>query len=123
MGINAALVDRGKLIRREATKEKVDGEVQYKTDEDQPWFRCRFQMIKGSEQQQDGRRRRVVRPALIVGKNAIIKKGDEIEVKSKQHAAIWEGQETKQFVINGDPEPLRKRRTIIGYEATLAAVD
>lgn len=118
MALGAALVDRGRFVRREKATTEVDGERQFKdaVPEEQRWFRCRLQMLKGSEQQQDGRRRRVVRPMLTVGRKVKIKKGDQIEIKCKE----LYGNELVVFTVDGDPEPMRKRRTVIGYEATLA---
>lgn len=118
MALGAALVDRGRLVRREKTATEIDGEKQYKDAEPEkaPWFRCRLQMVKGSEQQQDGRRRRVVRPTLLLGRKTTLVKGDQVEIKCKQLF----GDELQLFTIDGDPEPLRKRRTVIGFEATLS---
>jgi hypothetical protein len=114
MALTAAFVDRGRIVRRTKTAARVDGEKQWQPVS-QDWFRCRFQLVKGSEQQSDGRRKRVVRPRLMVGRKIRIKPGDHVEIRSREHF----GTELRIYSVDGEPEPMRKRRIIIGYEATL----
>lgn len=127
MAFGSALVDKGWILRREDTEPEetwVEGERQLepKDPEDDKAtnrFRCRFQLVKGSESQQDGRRRRVVRPVLLWGRNTKIQKGDRVKIRSREHFGV----EEPVFQVDGDPEPLRKRRRVIGYEATLVKAE
>lgn len=135
MALGSALVDKAETLRREAETEGegeevwVDGEKQFvPADESnvpspKKTFRCRFQEIKGSEQQQDGRRRRVVRPSLLWGRKMVLQKGDKVRVFFKQKQWVEKYGESAVFQVDGDPEPLRKRRTIIGFEATLVKAE
>lgn len=135
MALGSALVDKAETLRREAETEGegeevwVDGEKQFvpaeKSNVPSPkkTFRCRFQEIKGSEQQQDGRRRRVVRPSLLWGRKMVLQKGDKVRVFFKQKQWVEKYGESAVFQVDGDPEPLRKRRTIIGFEATLVKAE
>lgn len=127
MALGGALVDKAWIVRREpkaAEDEWVDGEKQMTplpADEGPTkHFRCRFQLLKGVETQEQGRRRRVVRPMLLIGRRNVLIKGDKVKIRSKQQdfLALY-GTEEPIFQVNGDPEPLRKRRTVIGWEASL----
>lgn len=122
MALGSALVDRAKFVRRAPTGKRVEGTKLFH-DTPGPWFRCRLQMPQQQESGEGGRRRGVTVPTLTVGRRdqdgGIIEfKGDDrIVVRSNQLAT------DTTLQVNGDPEPIRKRRTIIGWTVTLTRVD
>lgn len=115
MGIGTALVDKARTIRRtEDALQEVDGEkVMIPTNPvEGPWFRCRIYGKESTEIQGDGRRKRVTRYNIMTGRKSNIKAADTIETQSKQMG-------NAKYQVDGDPKPIRKRRTIIGYTARL----
>lgn len=121
MALGGALVDKGWTISRTKTEEKVDGERKFGAPSKGKRFRCRLDMVAGSEQNTEGRWRRIIRPTLVVGRKSTLKANDEVEVKSKE-ALKHLGEEIIKFKVVGDPLPIRKRRTTIGYVYTLVQV-
>jgi hypothetical protein len=85
-------------------------------------FRCRITLPKGSETHEEGRHKRRTQPTLLVGKYdkkgkiVSIKAGDDVEVVSNQHGTV-------RYQVAGDPEPLRKRRSIIGWQCAITKVE
>lgn len=137
MALGAVLVDRAYLIRQEAivvggeegegeevegtTVVEVEGSTVYEEDEG-PEFKARLQIESASERTRDGVTQTDPRPMLLTAKKDSegteldFKPSDRIKVVSKQlGTAIWE--------VDGEPEPLRKKRTVIGWQLTLHRVE
>lgn len=122
MGLGAALVDRARPLRKEPTTARVEGttRVAWTTHE---WFRARLFLGGDAEgEAPQSNHKRVLRtPTLLCGRAdssgaaLVIQHDDRLEVDSAQLGrAVWE--------VTGEPEPLRKRRTVIGYQLTLRRV-
>ncbi len=89
-----------------------------------PWFRVRLTLPPQPETQEPGggRRRVEKRPSVLIdrtdenGDPVVLSVEDKLEVDSRQLGrAIYQ--------LDADPEPLRKRRTVIGWEAPLRRVE
>lgn len=123
MGLNAALVDLGRKIGAEPTPRKVEGSTQFAPVTTE-WFKCRLTLGTSTQRQDDrrGRPEAERRPTLIAalrdraGVPVSITANDKIEVRSRQLG-------TSTWQITGDPEPIRKKRRVIGFIIPLARVD
>lgn len=127
MSLGSALVDRAFLLRKEEADpgEVVEGTVIFEEpDEDNPTgpeFRCRLDISATPERTKDGMTQADVRPKLLAPKRdkkgvlLEFRIGDQLKVVSRElGTAIWE--------IDEDPEPLRRRRSLIGWEMGLHRV-
>lgn len=122
MALGAALVDRARTVSRETTGVVVDGERLRGVTEGQ-WFKARLDLPAAAEAQAPGggRRRAVRQPTLLLGVADLdglpvaLSSAVRVEVDSPQLGrSVWE--------VAGDPMPLRKRRRVIGWQATLQQV-
>lgn len=129
MALGAVLKDRARYVRNEPAAVKVEGSTVMVSDSS-PWFRARLEMTALPESQDSqGRSRIVPAPSLMFGVRdsegnslirddggCVISAQDRIEVESRElGTAIWE--------VTGDPVPMRKKRTVLGYQAPLQRVD
>lgn len=124
MALAGALVDKGRCISNQALPQRVEGTTQM-TPVATAWFKCRLSLPKGTEPADptaSDRRRYVRQPELLVGHRdkdghpIDIKGKDRIEVDSRQFGNL-------HFEVVGDPEPLRKKRRVIGWVLTLERAD
>lgn len=123
MSLNAVLVDRARRLVDTPYGAKVEGSTQFTTVAE-AWFKCRL-TIQGSPETDDpqGARRRVPTHATVLAGPRDLEHGtltllatDRLEVSSKQLGrAIWN--------ITEDPAPLRKKRKLIGWTATIVRVE
>lgn len=122
MALGSALVDRARRIVKEPATSRVEGTTIFE-DVPGPWFRCRLFLTGDPESDDDQRSRRRTprRPTLLVGRrdtegNVIELRADErLEVNSPQLGrAVWH--------IDGEPEPLRRRRSVIGWQVAVSRV-
>lgn len=121
MGLNAVLVDQARTVRSEAGP-RIGGRSQMQPVFG-PWFRARLFLDTASadeaEDDNRGRRKTVPRPTLMCGVadlqgNALsVKASDELEVASAELG-------TARWKITADPQPIRKKRRVIGMQLTLA---
>lgn len=122
MALGAALVDRGRVVRLGEPGPKVEGTTKYK-DVKGPLFKCRLEEGQQSEGEVNPNRKRVTANANMIydkkdssGNVLEIRASDRVEVVSQElGTAIWEA--------GGSPEPLRKRRKVIGWEIPLRRVE
>lgn len=126
MALSSALVDRARRVRNEATPRRVEGTTTFATVTG-AWFKARLTVPAAPEADdaQGSHRRTVARPTLLLGvrdregnrlEPGFLSADDKVEVDSRQFGrGVWE--------VTGDPEPLRKKRRVIGFQATLAKVD
>ena len=122
MALGSALVDRARLLRQEPTGVKVEGSTQFGTVAG-AWFRCRLN-VTGQPESPDpaGARRRVEsRPSMLYalkdadGLPVGLTTESRVEVASRElGTAVWQPE--------GDPTPLRRRRSLVGYEVNLRRV-
>jgi hypothetical protein len=105
------------------TDERVEGTTLFETYH-YPWFRCRL-TLQASPESADaqGGRKRVAHPAQMMcgvkdkdGNVLTISAADRLEVNSKQLGrALYE--------VTSDGEPIRKKRKVIGWIATVTRVE
>lgn len=123
MSLQSALVDRARRVVDTPTGVRVEGTTQFETYY-QPWFKCRLTLNASpeSDDTQQGRKR-VARPAQMMcgmkdkdGNLLVINASDRLEVDSKELGrAVYE--------ITSDGEPIRKKRKMLGWMATLTRVE
>ena len=123
MGLNTALVDRARRVVDTPLPTKVEGTTQFTPVADQ-WFKCRlsYQAAPESDDQQGGRRR-TPRPGDILmglkdfdGELVTVESSDRLEVDSNELGrAIFE--------VTADPEPIRKKKKLIGWTFTVTRVE
>jgi hypothetical protein len=122
MSILHVCVDRGRLLVREPSVVRVEGSTTFVAIAG-PWFRCRlfYEGAPSEADPQGGHWRDVSNPQVLAPMKAL--DGSRIEFRSdyRLHVhsrelghAVWR--------MTGDPEPLRKRRRIIGWLATVERV-
>lgn len=121
MALGSALVDKARVHRTLKTSAKLQGTLQTKEFTSE-WFRCRVTMPRGSEQTEEGRRKKQKTPELMCGRVNVLGEaveilaGDTLELQSVQLGNVT-------LQIAGDPEPIRKRRSIIGWQVGLSKVE
>ena len=121
MAYRGALVDRAVIRRKQRQATKVDGRTIF-TSQDGPEFRARLQLPQANEDTRDERTAAVIRPTLMTdrkdsdGDLLDFRTSDRILVTSRQlGTALWE--------VTGEPEPLRKKRRVIGWVVPINRVD
>lgn len=122
MALGAVLVDRARRLRTEPAPVKVEGSTSF-VEIHSPWFKARLTLPANPETVDPGGHMRTpLRPSLLFGVkdttgDAVeIAAADRIEVDSPQLGkAIWE--------VSGEPEPLRKKRRVLGYQVALTRVE
>lgn len=115
MGLVGVLVDRARLVTNTSTGQKVEGTT-LMTEGHGEWFKCRLflDMQQYPERtEQGGRRKRVKTPQVMFGVKDLqgdpldVRGDQQIEVESKEYGrAMWQ--------ITADPQPIRKKRRVIG---------
>lgn len=118
MALNAALVDKARTVRKEAASVRVGGRTQLEPTTSQ-WFKARLFLPSAGASpdnldQEGGRRRQIKQPMLLVSKKdfdrelVAILPEEKIDVDSRELGrATWQ--------VVGSPEPLRRRRSILGW--------
>lgn len=111
------------------TSNKVEGTTQFE-QLDYPWFKCRltyglsWSRIPAREAADPlGGHERISHAATLLcgvkdkeGNSLVINPTERIEVQSKQL-------EGGIFEITGEPDPIRKKRKLIGYSVTISKVE
>lgn len=122
MALGSAMVDRARIIRRAPSPVKIEGRTQMTTVRG-AWFRCRLNLRSDSQSQGPGDNPRTTRrptlmllPLDIEGRAVDLRHTDKVEVDSPELGLnLWE--------VDGEPEPLRKKRRVIGYEVPVKRVE
>lgn len=124
MALGSALVDRARIIRQEAAQAaRVEGSTVLARVEGN-WFRARLELPQGTEGQapDSGRRRGVRAPTLMFESfdeenlDVTLTLEDYVEVESEQYGTtVWR--------VDGNPQPIRKLRAVIGFQANLRRVE
>lgn len=121
MSLQSALVDRAYRLRKEAAPRKVEGTTVYQPSES-PAIRARLTLNQAGERAEDGRVLTEPSPTLICyrrdtqGNDVDWKASDRVIVDSKELG-------THTYQVDGQPEPMRKKRRIIGWSLRLRRVD
>lgn len=125
MGLRSALVDRARIVRKEASGPRVLGTTAV-VPVGGSWFRCRLDIPMGAENTTEegiggGRRSATKRPTLMYdvrdedGGTVELSFTDKVEIDSPQLGlATWRASAT--------PRPIRKKRKVIGWEVSLERV-
>lgn len=121
MALRAALVDRAFIQRRRADAVRVEGRTLSSLTESAE-IRARLGTTRAAETLEDGRKLVIKRPTLLLDikdkakLRVVPRQSDRVRVVSKELGeAIWE--------IDGAPQPIRKKRRVIGWEMTIAKVE
>lgn len=123
MGLNSALVDEARPLRRRETGVRVEGRTVY-GEVPGEWFRCRL-TLPGPAEEPDpttGTRETVQSAQLLYGTrdvsggDVVLTNALRLEVSSADLGGLsrWE--------VVSEPEPLRKKRRVIGHQATVRRV-
>jgi hypothetical protein len=119
MGLGGALVDRARPVRRAAAGLRVEGRTQY-GEAKGPWFRCRLELPAAGEQADTptGVRPVLTEPTLLYGTRD--EEGDALHLTNQERLEV-ESRElgSELWEIIGGPQPIRKRRTLLGWQAQL----
>lgn len=125
MALGVALVDRARVRTNVASNYRVEGStVMLPTTG--PEFRCRLTLPQaGKSAGAGGSRARVTKePSLLLGLKALDGSKLELSVEDRVLVATQGNWETvEEWVVATDPEPLRKRKTVIGWFCSLRRVD
>lgn len=124
MGLNAALVDKARVVEKRGAGRVVDGETIY-GDVTGPWFKVRIQLGTEGESIDGATEERSVHrtPSLLValrdelGDPVILTVEDRLEVVSRELPQV-----STEWDVIADPQPLRKRRRVKGWIVTLRKV-
>jgi hypothetical protein len=123
MGLNVALVDRARLVTKRQAGRVVDGETLY-ADVYGTWFKCRLELGREGQSLDEATGERIVHrsPNLmhgfhdLVGEPVELNVEDRLEVHSRQLGdELWD--------VASAPQPMRKKRRVIGWEVTLSRVE
>ena len=129
MGINVALVDRARIVSSEAIGKKVEGTVIF-DEASGDWFKCRLTLAAAPETQPPSYKgetsastHATARAAEIMyalrdsgGEAVVLTAADRLEVDSVALGrALYE--------VQGDPEPIRKKRALLGWTVNTVLVD
>jgi hypothetical protein len=124
VGLRRALVDRARVVRRVPTGPPVEGTTPF-GDAASAWFLARLiqASIDGEANGNQPGRTRVPRtPQLLYGlvdesgAPIVVHADDRVEVDSAElGSAVWQ--------VNGEPQPLRKRKVMLGGLADLVRVE
>lgn len=134
MSLNSALVDRARRVySSEQPGDWGEGEPSFDKDLRGPWFRARLTVHEPREQSPQGRGGYVFLQGdaeLLFGVRDL--EGGRMADETGQFRA-WESDDalevasanlgTRIWQINTGVEPIRKKRTVIGYKVGLVRVD
>jgi hypothetical protein len=106
-------------VRREArTGERVRGAFKTEAVWSKP-FRCRYAPARESESRSQGGVRRV-KPATLTVKALSLKSAGVATLRASDRVEVTQADGTKLLMeVMGEPEPVRKRRSTIGYLVSL----
>lgn len=117
MGLRAALVDTAYRIRKGPTGERVEGSTVFRSAESEP-IKARLNIQQAGERTEDGRVLTEPQPTLLVYKRDLL--GEELDWKATDRIRVESIQlGTHEYELQGDPQPIRKKRTVIGWSLTL----
>lgn len=121
MAYRGALVDRAVIRRKRGQGRKVDGRTVF-LPEDSPEFRARLQLSQANEDTRDERTAAVVRPILMTDRKDSA--GDLLEFKMSDRIVVTSRElGTNVWEVTGEPEPLRKKRKVIGWVVPISRVE
>jgi hypothetical protein len=124
VGLNTALVDQAR-IHRKAPAYKVAGRTQFASLTG-AWFRARVEQRSNPQTRQpDSGQPRVTRqPRMMFG--LLDAEGRAVDVKASDYVEVAPSDarlDAAWYQVEGDPDPIRKKRRVIGWEVGLKRVE
>src|SRR5947199_26742 len=122
MGLQGVLVDRARPLRKREAGRRVEGRT-IRGVAPGEWFKCRLTLPSAVEDSgaTAGVRPVTTQPMLLLGvkdlagEPLVLHNDLRLEINSRQLGlATWD--------VVGEPEPLRKKRRVIGYQAAIRRV-
>lgn len=123
MPFGGALVDTARVVRNRPLPSRVDGRTAF-TKVTTAWFRCRLTVGARPRTKQGNVSRSESKPKLLYG--TLDSEGNTIHLTSEDAVEVVAKEISEAaglFLVDGEPEPIRKRRSLYGYEATLKRVE
>jgi hypothetical protein len=123
VSLNNALVDQARVLGKAESSQRVEGTTLY-VETRSPWFRARLDLGQGagSRKAATQAKQSTRSPSIMVsvknsiGEPVLINNQDRLEVNSKELGR-------SVFDVVGDPEPIRKKRRVIGWTVLVSRVD
>jgi hypothetical protein len=122
VALGAALVDRAR-VRRKVPARKVAGRT-VMAPTVHAWFRCRLELRSQPQTREPSSRQpRVTKsPRLMFGVRDL--DGGTIDVVSTDVLEVDSPELGRAFYeVEGDPDPMRKKRRVIGWEVNLKRIE
>ena len=113
MALRSALVDRARLVTKEATSQQVEGTTTYARVEG-PWFTCRLGVEGPTQEEVDsGRVRTHPTPILLYWRTA--QDGSEVTLMADDVVEVVSNQEgTADWQVSTKPLIIRKKVVLLG---------
>jgi hypothetical protein len=130
MALKGALKDRARIRRQEAEARRVEGRTVFHT-RTYPLFRCRLEITEGNEEKDKAGEMSVEQVPMLMTDRIDAERNplrfqpdDELEIESRDLAPSTERgwNLVGRFQIDGEPEPMRKKRKVIGWQLRLKRV-
>jgi hypothetical protein len=122
MGLTGALVDRARTVESRRSGRRVEGRTVFRPVAG-TWFKARLELPQGSETDAPtGARTVIVQPTLMFATRD--SDGQPVEVTNQKRVEVDSAQLGRTvWDVIADPQPIRKRRTVIGWQAPLRRVE
>lgn len=124
MGLQSVLVDRGRILRQAVAAGQVGGRTQFVKTEPGQWFDCRLflpQMPESFDSQRVSKRVVIV-PTLLYG--IYDQDGNLFRVLPTDYLEIESDDlDSETWQVTAEPQPLRKKRGVIGFQTSLKRVE
>jgi hypothetical protein len=124
VSLNAVLVDRASVVTRQATGVRVEGRT-IRADVEAPQFKCRLEVNVAQDTPDPATGVPVVTRTTsllyglhdIEGNPVVLNAADRVRVVSRSMGMdeLWD--------VAGDPQPIRKRRRLLGWQVDLRHVE
>lgn len=123
MGLASALVDQARVVERTAAGRRVEGRTLYGTQTG-PWFACRLTLPVSPEQADAAAGIKVVVRAPELMYDVVDADGGDVRLTNQTRVEVdsvelgrtlWE--------VVADPEPLRKKTSVIGFQVSLRRLE
>lgn len=130
MALRGALQDRARFVREEADARRVEGRTIFHP-RSSPLFRCRLEINDGPKSKDDAQTMSVSQSYSLMTDRIDAEHNplrfqpdDQIEVESRELAETTERgwQTVGVFQVDGEPEQIRKKRRVIGWELRLKRI-
>lgn len=122
MSLGSALVDRARVVRRESVGVKREGTT-VMSDTHGSWFKVRlFLEAAGERDEQGGRKKAVSTPQVLYGLRDLDGELVDLHAEDKLEIASVLGGGHELWRVMEEPQPIAKKRSVIGGLARLERV-